>query len=124
MERIKIKTFSSEAMKLYLKQHFLLREKVNTSDENHSRNLHFQTLEIFSRLHKLLSIENPHVKMVVGLGGDFKSGKEQYLLKYSAFCRRKEMFEFPNNLVSFIPPNFENFLDFARYANTVRKDIM
>ena len=50
MKSVKIKNFSTEAMNLYLKQHFLLRQKVNTKDENQSKSLHLQTLEIFSKL--------------------------------------------------------------------------
>lgn len=112
--------FSSEIMRLYLRQHFLLREKIQTTDRKKEKAIQNQILEIFSNLHHRMLKEDPHVRVIVGLGGNFKEGRETYLMRYSTFCKRKEIFEFPNNLVSFIPPNFDTFMDFARYANRAR----
>lgn len=112
--------FSAEAMGLYLEQHFLLREKIQTRSEEKAKRIQSQIMDVFASLHKKIRIENPHVRVIVGLGGDFKMGRETYLMKYSVFCKWKEIFEYPNNLVSFIPPGFNTFMEFARYANTTR----
>lgn len=122
MKNADVVTFSSEIMRLYLRQHFLLREKIQTTDRRKEKTIQNQILEIFSNLHGKMLKQDPHVRVIVGLGGNFKEGRESYLMKYSTFCRRKELFEFPNNLVSFIPPNFDTFLEFARYANKVKNN--
>lgn len=117
MKSIDLKKFNHEIMDLYLKQHFLLREKIQTSDNRQEKIIQSKILNIFSILHQKMLLHDPHVRVIVGLGGNFKEGRETYLMKYSTFCRRKDIFEFPNNLVSFIPPNFDSFLEFAKYAN-------
>jgi len=122
MKNADVVNFSSEIMRLYLRQHFLLREKIQTTDRKKEKTIQNQILEIFSNLHNKLLKQDPHVRVIVGLGGNFKEGRETYLMKYSTFCRRKELFEFPNNLVSFIPPNFDSFMEFARYANKVKNN--
>jgi hypothetical protein len=122
MKDEKLKRFSREIMDLYLKQHFLLREKIQTTDNRKEKLIQDKILAIFSKLHQKMLVQDPHVRVIVGLGGNFKEGRETYLMKYSTFCRRKEIFEFPNNLVSFIPPNFDSFLEFAKYANTSRNN--
>lgn len=122
MDKITLKNFSPEIMDLYLRQHFLLREKIQTHDNRKEKAIQEKIIAIFSKLHQIMLAQDPHVRVIVGLGGNFKEGRETYLMKYSTFCKRKEIFEFPNNLVSFIPPNFDSFLEFARFANRVRND--
>lgn len=122
MKSLRLKKFSPEIMELYLQQHFLLKDKIKSSNQKKMKELQFKILRVFSELHNKMLESNPHVRVIVGLGGNFKEGRESYIMKYSVFCRRKDLFEFPNNLVSFIPPNFENFMDFAHYANNFKNE--
>jgi hypothetical protein len=117
MRNVNLKKFSREIMELYLRQHFLLREKIQTTDRRKEKLIQEKILSIFSTLHQKMLVQDPHIRVIVGLGGNFKDGRETYLMKYSTFCKRKEIFEFPNNLVSFIPPDFDTFIEFARFAN-------
>jgi hypothetical protein len=123
MKNVTLKKFSREIMELYLRQHFLLREKIQTTDNRKVKLIQEQILAVFSKLHQKMLVQDPHVRVIVGLGGNFKDGRETYLMKYSTFCKRKEIFEFPNNLVSFIPPDFDSFLEFAKYANSERNNL-
>ena len=118
-----MKKFSREAMELYLYQHYLLKDKVLARDEETANELQIKILETFSSLHKLLIKEDPHIRAIVGLAGNFRDGKETFLMKYSVFCRRKILFEYPDNLVSFIPPDFDNFKQFAAFASQLKDDI-
>jgi hypothetical protein len=119
-----MKKFSREAMELYLYQHYLLKDKVLAKDEETINELQIKILETFSSLHKVLIKEDPHIRAIVGLGGNFKNSKDTFLMKYSVFCRRKMLFEYPDNLVSFIPPDFHNFKQFAYFANQLKDDIL
>ncbi len=123
MKEIALTKFSPEIMNLYLRQHFLLREKIQTTDNIKEKLIQNKILTIFSKLHQKMLRFDPHVRVIVGLGGNFKEGRETYLMKYSTFCKRKEIFEFPNNLVSFIPPDFDTFLEFAQFANREKDNL-
>lgn len=123
MKNVTLKKFSREIMELYLRQHFLLREKIQTTDNRKEKLIQEKILAVFSKLHQKMLVQDPHVRVIVGLGGNFKDGRETYLMKYSTFCRRKEIFEYPNNLVSFIPPDFDSFLEFAKYANSEKDNL-
>lgn len=113
---MRIIKFSEEAMDLYLQQHFMLKDKIQAANDELQGELQVKILQTFSQLHKLLTTEDPHVRVIVGVGGNFREGKEIFLMRYSSFCRRKKLFEYPNNMVSFIPPEFNNFMEFARFA--------
>jgi hypothetical protein len=109
--------FSREAMHLFLKQHFLLKDKIFAVEDEKIRAIQDELISVTRKIHLLLDQENPHVRVVVGLGGNFKAGKESYLMKYTIYQKRKKIFEYPNNLVCILPPDFSDFSDFCRFAN-------
>lgn len=117
---MQVKKFPQDAMELFLDQHFLLKKKVLTVEDEKVNHLQGQLRNNFSNLHRKLKETNPHVRMVVGYGGNFKFGVETFLLSYRTFCDRKNIFEWPNNMVSFLPPEFNNFSEFIRFANQQR----
>ena len=117
---MQIVNFPPEAMDLFLDQHFLLKEKVFSSEDAQIKKLQTKILSVYSDLHKKLEEKNPHVRMVVGYGGNFKYGVETFLMSYKTFRKQKSMFEYPNNMVSFLPPEFNSFREFVQFADQQR----